>query len=75
MKLTKNTDAQTFILKAYSDGMRTNDILETLSRDFDVTITPRTLFRFIVKNDVSRWHTSHKDWYARKNNMNDNDES
>ena len=74
MKLSKNTNAQVFILKAYKDGMRTKDILDILCRDFDVVITPRTLYRFIIKNNISRWHIWHKEWYENYvNNQNNTD--
>lgn len=59
MKIKDDT-VKRFICNCYMNGMRITEIQTILKRDFDVNVSDRTLYRFIVKNCDSRYKITHK---------------
>lgn len=55
-----------FICNSYMNGVRIAEIQTILKRDFEVDVSDRTLYRFIVKNCESRFKITH-----RKNGRNE----
>lgn len=58
VKITDN-NVKRFICNSYMNGMRIAEIQTILKRDFEVDVSDRTLYRFIVKNCESRFKITH----------------
>lgn len=70
-KLRKNDDAKKFVLLSYQNGMRVKELQNILVHQYDVKISDRTLYRFIVKNcPDNRYRITHPNG---KNKVEEND--
>lgn len=69
-KLRKNDDAKKFVLLSYQNGMRVKELQTILKRDFNVNVSDRSIYRFVVKNCPSRWAITHPNG---KNKVEEND--
>lgn len=70
-KLRKNDDAKKFVLLSYQNGMRVKELQTILKRDFNVNVSDRSIYRFVVKNcPDNRYRITHPNG---KNKVEEND--
>lgn len=55
----KDEAAKNFICNSYMNGMRIKELQTILKRDFEVDVSDRSIYRFVVKNCPSRWAITH----------------
>lgn len=55
----RDDNAINFAINSYMNGMRVKEILLILRRDFEIDMSERTLFRFIIKHCPSRFKATH----------------